>query len=296
MQPFSRETIVDRRQPSVRWTAVVSGALVAGGVWLLLQLILTGSALASISPDDADRAHAFGLGTSVGSIIAPLIAMFLGGLVAGRLGGYIDRKVVGFHGALVWALASVVGVALLANVVGSIASNHMGAHHDATAVSSDSAAMVDENLAAVNAKLKGEGAPTIAKGDLLDAARVSIQGNQFDRDAFVRRLDEKTSLSRPEAEAAVEGFGADAGTTMLAASQIAAHREKVMRTAEHAGNAMVAAGVGLVLCLGAAIGGALLGSRRSRHRQGGVVATPSAAQTTAPYASAATSEPRGHEL
>lgn len=285
---------------------MIAGALVAGAVWLLLGLLFTGGALAAIDPEEVDSAHAFGIGTSTGSIVAPLIAMFIGGAVAGRLAGYYDRKVSSFHGVLVWTLTSILGVALLANFASSIASSRMAAAHAGSFAPPPPGAgeLVDDSLSSVNAKLEAQGAPTISKGELLDASRVSISTNTagqptFDRDAFVRRLDEKTSLSRPEAEAALANMGARAGDVVLAADQVAAHREKAMAAAEDAGETMLAAGVGLLLCLAAAIAGALLVMiRKARHdgSGGGVVAEREPTHTTAPMATVATPETRGTEL
>ena len=90
MKPFTRETVTDRRQPSVRWNAVIAGALVALGTWLLLQLLITGGALTAIDADHIDRLGSYSIGTSVGSILAPLLAMFAGGLVAGRLASFYE--------------------------------------------------------------------------------------------------------------------------------------------------------------------------------------------------------------
>jgi hypothetical protein len=303
MQPFSRETIVDRRHPSVRWTAVIAGALVAGGIWLLFQLLFTGGALAAIDPEKVDRAHAFGIGTSAGSILAPLIAMFVGGAVAGRLAGFYDRKVASFHGALVWAIASIVGVALLANVATNIASSHMVAAHDESFAPPPPGAgeMVDQSLAAVNSTLKADRAPTISKGAFLDASRAAITTSPtgaptYNREAFISRLEQKTKMSRPEAEAAFTALGARAPDVLLASSQVAAHREASMRAAEDAGETMLAAGVGLLLCLASAVAGSLLFTRRARGNGGGVVAEPAPAHTTAPYASVAPPEVHGNEL
>jgi hypothetical protein len=134
MQPFSREAITDRRQPYVRWTAVIAGALVALGSWLLLQLVFTGGALSAIDADHVDKLGSYGNGTSIGSVLAPLLAMFAGGLVAGRLASYLDGKISAFHGALVWTIASVIGVALLGSVVSSMASRHMMSAHADMAV------------------------------------------------------------------------------------------------------------------------------------------------------------------
>jgi hypothetical protein len=303
MKPFTRETVTDRRQGAVRWTAVIAGALVALGTWLLLQLLLTGGALSAIDADHVDKLRSYSIGTSVGSILAPLLAMFAGGLVAGKLASYYDAKVSAFHGALVWTIASVIGVALLGSVVSSMASRHMvSAHADMALPPEGAERFVDSTLDNVNTAMKAQNAPTVEKSAFLDAARFSVNGRDtFDRASFVSRLDEKTSLSRPEAEAVFTNLGTRPGDVLTAANQLATHRERALEAADDAGKAMVAAGIGLLLCLISAIGGALLGSRLfERRRRGGerfdapsgtsTVSTRETVHTTAPYPTVTTPE------
>jgi hypothetical protein len=288
MQPFSRETILDRRQTYVRWTAVVAGALVAFGSWMLLQLLLTGGALSSLDPDEVDNLRAFGIGTTIGSVIAPLLAMFVGGLVAGRLAGHLDRKVSGFHGVLVWTITSVLGLTLLASAVGA-----MTDRRDITAHAGNFAAppvgsgeLVDSQLDAINYRLKQHNAPQLDKTEFLDAAHRSMQGRDtFDRDVFVARLSDKSSLSRPEANAVLAHLGSRSGEVISVASQVAEHRLRAAAAAEDAGKAMFAAGIGLLLCLIAAAGGGVLGAnlvRGSRRRDDGNI-REGGPHTTAPY-------------
>jgi hypothetical protein len=44
-----------------------------------------------------------GIGTTVASLAAPLIALFIGGYVAGRLATTFDGKVGATHGLVTWA-------------------------------------------------------------------------------------------------------------------------------------------------------------------------------------------------
>jgi len=113
MQPFRPETVVDRRQPTVRWSAVVAGAAVAISSWMLLQLFGSGVALSMLGPHDLDRMRGFSIGTNAWSVLAPLIALFLGGMLGGRIAGHHDRAVAGLHGLLVWAFSAFIGVALI---------------------------------------------------------------------------------------------------------------------------------------------------------------------------------------
>ncbi len=121
MRPISRETIVDRRQPALRWTSVFAGAAVAVALWVVLQLIGMGAGLAAVDLDDSGSLRNVGMGTTVWSVIAPLIAMFAGGLVAGRLATTYDPKVGAAHGFVAWAIASLAGVIAVAWLVSSIA-------------------------------------------------------------------------------------------------------------------------------------------------------------------------------
>lgn len=125
MKPFSRETIVDRRQPQLRWSAIFGGAVLAIGLWALLQILGTGLGLAAIDTASVDSAKGAGLGTGIWSLIAPLIAMFLAAFLTGRLSGSTSRKLGAMHGAVMWALATFLGLwavlAIITSVVGAVA-------------------------------------------------------------------------------------------------------------------------------------------------------------------------------
>lgn len=267
MKPiFSREAVVDRRQPAIRWGAVLAGAGLALGLWNLFNLLFIGGALTAIDPDELDRSTGYGIGTGIGSVLAPLLAMFIGGLVAGRISSHYDRRVSAAHGALVWALSSVAGLVIMASVIGNLTDKSaVTAHADLAAPPPGTAAMVDDQLKLINQHLKAQNAHTIDKEDFLDAARFATGDNRIDRDAFVSRLDAETELSRPEAEAALDRLGNSAPDTLIAAGQLAQHRQAAMKAAERTGNAMLGAGVGLFLCLATSIAGAVIGGR-TRHR------------------------------
>jgi hypothetical protein len=120
MRPFSREAIVDRRQSQLRWSAVIGGAAFAIGVWILLQTLGMGVGLSAVDVDDAGNLKGIGIGTGVWSLIAPLIAMFVGALLAGRLCGSRGRAVGAMHGAVMWALALMFGLWALLSIVSAV--------------------------------------------------------------------------------------------------------------------------------------------------------------------------------
>lgn len=120
MQPITRETIVDRRQAAIRWSAIFGGTAVAVGIWLLLQIFGMGAGLSAIDADNAGSLRGVGIGTSVWSLFAPLIAIGAGGWIAAKLAATRDEKVGGLHGVIVWALTSVLGMMLAVSLVSAI--------------------------------------------------------------------------------------------------------------------------------------------------------------------------------
>ena len=125
MRPITRETITDRRQPALRWSAVFAGATVAVALWVLLQMLGMGIGLAAIDLDDAGSLRSVGLGTTVWTLIAPLIALFVGGLVAGRLAATYHGKIGAEHGFVTWAIASLFGMLTTTTLVGMLTAGTM---------------------------------------------------------------------------------------------------------------------------------------------------------------------------
>lgn len=112
MSTISRETVlIDRRQPTLRWSAVIAGAACSVGFWLLLQLLGVGvGLLVRHHADDVSTMHTARVATTVWSLVAQVIAAFFGGMVAGKLAQTYDRTLAGLHGLVTWALTSVAGL------------------------------------------------------------------------------------------------------------------------------------------------------------------------------------------
>src|SRR5215203_4898035 len=122
VKPISREAMFDRRQPLMRWSAVIAGTVLAIGLWLLLQTLGMGLGLSAVDTDDAGSLKGVGIGTGIWSIIAPLIALFVGAFVAGRLAGTRDSRVSAMHGAVMWGLSMALGLWLMLSIVSAMAS------------------------------------------------------------------------------------------------------------------------------------------------------------------------------
>lgn len=88
------------------------GIAIGVGTWLLLTVLGMGLGLRS---DD----HA-AMASGAWSMVAALLAMFLGGYVASHLAHTPDSKLGALHGAVTWAVGTVLGIATLASTVGAL--------------------------------------------------------------------------------------------------------------------------------------------------------------------------------
>jgi hypothetical protein len=280
MQPFSRETILERRHPVLHWTAVFAGAAAGIGVWLLLQLLGTGVALATLDAANLDRVHTIGIGTTAWSLLAMVIAMFLGGALAGRLAGYTGRRTAALHGALVWALTAIVGFVAISGAVALLGSGWRREAIDAT----EPAPRVEltRAVAAVNARLRLKNKPTITEAQVIDAAQASAIVSGYDRDLFVTRLDARSPLTHDEIDAALRELGDPAPEMIAAADRVGQQRARVVAGASAVGSAFLIAALALALGLVVAIGGALFAARELVRRRR-YDTEPTLRPVTAPY-------------
>lgn len=100
---------------------MLAGATIGVALWVLLQVIGMGAGLATVKLDDSGSLRSVGIGTTVWTILAPLIALFVGGLVAGRIASTYDYKSGAMHGFVTWSIASLAGVLAVAWLVSAIA-------------------------------------------------------------------------------------------------------------------------------------------------------------------------------
>lgn len=111
---------VSTPRPGISWAAIFAGAVVAVMALFVLNMFATGVGLTTF--DLSDGAEPLGKvagGVGWAMIVINLIALGLGGWVAGRIaGGY--RLAGGFlHGLLSWAIVTLFGAWLLASAAGS---------------------------------------------------------------------------------------------------------------------------------------------------------------------------------
>jgi hypothetical protein len=293
VRPISRETIIDRRQPLMRWGAVFAGTALAVGLWILLQTLGMGLGLAAVDTDDAGSLKAVGIGTGIWSVIAPLIALFIGAYVAGRLAGAREVRVGGTHGAVGWSLATVIGLWAMVSIVSTLASGAAriggaAAHVTGTAISGAtragggvgaamSALGIDPNdlLGPINQRLSQQGKPPITADQLQktlqDVAQRGLHEGQLDREVIVESVARNTALSRADAEdvaSQIETRYRDianrAGERVQEVGEQATH--VALETADKTGKALLLGGVMMLLSLASATGGGMLGARSTARR------------------------------
>lgn len=295
MKPFSREAIVDRRQPFMRWGAVFAGTALAVGLWVLFHTLGMGLGLAAIDTDDAGSLKGAGIGTGIWSIIASLIAMFVGAMLAGRLAGTREPKVGAMHGSVMWALASGIGLWAIFAIVSSLASGAArigGAAASATSTVVSGAVAGGENIGAagkalgidtndliapINERLAAQGKPAITPDQLNATIRAvaqrGVRQGKLDRPVLVEELARNTQLSRADAEDIANQFGdryeevaGQIGTRMTELGEDAKHA--ALSAADKTGKALLLGGLMMLLSLGAALGGGALGARNTARQTG----------------------------
>jgi hypothetical protein len=311
MRPFSRETIIDRRQSHMRWSAVFAGTAFAIGVWILLQTLGMGIGLSAVDVDDAGNLKGIGIGTGVWSLIAPLIAMFIGGLLAGRMSGTRERGVGAMHGGVMWALALVIGLWAMFSLVAAIASG--ASRIGGAAVSTGAAAVsgvagnvepgkamsalgIDTNdlIAPINQRLAREGKPQVTPeqldSTLKAVAQRGVREGRLDRQVVVQEVARNTSLTGADAQDVANDIATQyeqaKSKVGSAVEQVGQKAKTVALTAaDRAGKALLFGGIMMLISLGAGLLGGALGVRRRPIREeavapSGIEETPRTTTTT----------------
>jgi len=275
--------------PRLSWGAVFAGAFVAIGLWLLLYTLGLGIGLVAIDPDNPSSLKGAGIGTGIWSLIAPLIALFLGGLVAGRVAGIIDRGAGAIHGAVLWSLALLAGVWMTlfavrfivgttAKATGAVAGAAAEAAKGAvgSAGGASSALGIDANdlMGPVNDRLRAAGKPEVTadqmQATVRDVASTAVREGRLDRDLVVTAVARNTSLDRADAQQVAaqieQRFDEKKAAIGQRASEVAgAAQGKAMHAAETTGKGLLGVFFALLLGLVSAMLGAMLGvSRRQR--------------------------------
>lgn len=204
------------------WSAIFAGAVTALGLWILLYALGLALGLSSINPLDAGSAKSSGIFTGIWSLVSPLIALFVGGIVAGRGSGVSIRGSGALHGMVVWSLTTIVGLWLVGSAVSSLAGGLFSVGKTAVTATGATVAAgasqaggvgqlaqkfgldADDALRPVNERLAREGKPAVTAAQLeavtKDVVNTSVQQGRLDRELLVESLAQNTALSRADTE------------------------------------------------------------------------------------------------
>lgn len=268
----------------VGWSAIFAAATVAVGTWLVLHLIGIGIGLTAIDPADASSLRRVGIGTGIWSLIAPILALFVGGLVAGRLAPTINTANAAIHGAVVWGLAAISAFVLLSMMMGSMvrgvaATGSAVGRTVAPAVQSLAQADIslsdlglsgEDLVAPINERLRAQGMPPVTAKEIeaaaRDALRSSIRQGEFDREALVTSLEQRTKLNRQEAEQIATQIEQRQQEVVGRVQEMAGQaQETVLSAAEATGKVLLLLSITALLALGAALLGSILTVRYERR-------------------------------
>ena len=111
----------------ISWGAVFAGALVALLTLTLLNMLFYGIGISTINTaSEQNPVAGLGVGTLIATVISNLVALFLGGYVAGKLAGTPRRFPSLMHGVLTWALLTIFTFYLATTAIGSLVSGVTG--------------------------------------------------------------------------------------------------------------------------------------------------------------------------
>jgi hypothetical protein len=107
----------------VSWGGVFAGVLVAMGVSMLLAALGVAIGVTAVDPGAAAAdPGAIGAGAAIWGALQLLLALFVGGMVATRVGAIIDRTTGFFEGVLVWVVSLILMAYLVASGIAAVAS------------------------------------------------------------------------------------------------------------------------------------------------------------------------------
>jgi hypothetical protein len=201
----------------VSWPAIFAGATAALAMTLVLLAFGTGLGLSMVSPWQGSgiSATTFKITTGIYLIVIAMISSSIGGYLAGRLrsawdGVHADE--VYFrdtaHGFVAWALASVIGAAVLATPASSlIGGTAAGVSQGAITAAGQAGPMegyIDTLLRSDPSQSNGNATPADTRADMLRLFTRSYRdGGQLaapDREYAAKVIAAKTGLSQQDAE------------------------------------------------------------------------------------------------
>lgn len=269
------------------WGAVFGGTFVALGVWILLYALGAAAGLTAVDPFNPSSAKSAGIGMGIWYVIAPLIALFVGGMVGARAAGVIDRMGGAIHGAVIWGFTTVAGFAVVTFLLGNLLGAVFGLGGRALTAGGSAAAAgaqaspdllgalgVSSNdlLGPVNQQLRNQGKPEVTAAQLQavvrDVAPTAVRQGNVDREMIISSVTKNTQLSRQDAGQLADQLQGklQAGKDQLAGFAGQA-QTGALKAADSAGKALWVVFLALLLGLVSSVLGALVGVSREQRAE-----------------------------
>jgi len=282
------EQVVER--PRMSWGAIFGGAVTSLGLWVLLYAFGLAVGLTTLNPGNPGSARTAGIFTGAWALIAPLIALFVGGWVAGRGANIHARGEGAAHGLVMWGLTTLIGVSMIGVVmsaivggalsVGKAAVSAGGSAIGAAAGGSGDAAKwlgidTNEAIGPINERLRAEGKPEITPAQLQattrDVAQTAVRDGRLDREVVIASVVQNTNLSRADAEqiaGRIQGQAQQVSGQISARLQSAAQQAQTgaLKVGDTTGKAFWGVFGALLLGLIAALAGGAVGASREPGR------------------------------
>lgn len=245
LEPIMRRPLF----PAIRWGAVIAG--VAVGISLQLVLTLLGIAT-GLSTIDITRGETVGTGPLLWAGFSMLVSAFVGGYVAARMSGLKRRADGVLHGAVSWAVTTIMFAVLATSIGGTLVS---GVFNNMNQLARASAS-AESPLAALMRSQGGR----MMDADTLRQFQQYLRAGQ--RDQAIQLVTSSMGLDPGRASALVDQALILTGSPGAASPASRAATESAMRTA---GTAAWIGFAAIALALAIGIGGGMLGAAGSRR-------------------------------
>jgi hypothetical protein len=214
----ARNDVVELAGSAASWPAIVAGAVASAALTFVVLSFGAGLGLSVVSPwgGAGVSATTFNIGTGLFLIVIAMLSSSIGGYMAGRLrtkwtGVHSDEVYFrdSAHGFLAWALATVVGLGLLAapasGFLGNAASGISRGAADAASKSGPAAGYVDALFRSDNSQQQEQGRSDGTRdevGRMLSTSK-GLDLDSADKTYVARTVASRTGLTQGDAEARV---------------------------------------------------------------------------------------------
>ena len=273
------------------WPSIIGGIVLGLAIESLLNLLGLGLGF-SVLDLDSDTMARIGIGSIIWLSISGIIAMFIGGWVAGRFSGTRIKIDSALHGLVAWGLSTLLAFILMLSTVGMIISGTVSALVQSVQAVANSAMQVNNTVnlrpvlsellqqaeASLNAQGRqgqGEKARASATKSLSQAEQTALaqqlitlftasteDAKAAAREKLLQFLQQHTNLSQEEAESKLnewqQQYNERTEQMRQQAQQSIAQAQKVLAT-----TSLITVLVMLLGALAAAFGGSLGGNSRN---------------------------------